>query len=89
MGGNLFNRVTWWKGDRYRTHEPPVWQGGNDPAIILSPKIEHYSYYFEEDVKFKDKWYGGEVLCKSLEFLLEAKEDLCRTLEIPVRSQQD
>lgn len=57
--GNPFNRLWNWKGENFECHEPPRLSGGNGKTVILSEKMEHYSYYFEEDVKFKDEWYGG------------------------------
>jgi len=54
-----YNRLWFWQGEGFEKHEPPILQGGNDPAILLPQRFNHYSYYFEQDVKFKDQWYGG------------------------------
>lgn len=49
-----------WSGERFICHEPPIIEGqmGKD-AIMLSQKFVHYNYYFEQDVIFKNEWYGG------------------------------
>lgn len=57
-GGNTMNRLWDWKGEYFATHEPPVLFGGNGLEIELPKKHNHYSYYFEDDVKFKAEWYG-------------------------------
>ena len=69
VGHNLVCRGEWgdgphrrlwkWHGELFEKHEPPVLMGGGEPHIILPQRFEHYAYYFECDVKFKDKWYGG------------------------------
>jgi len=54
-----YNRLWQWKGESFKTHEPPVLKGtwwARD--AILTPRFRHYNYYFEWDVKFKDQWYG-------------------------------
>ena len=55
-GGPDFIRLWDWKGESFILHEPPI-LSGNGKNIIINEKINHYSYYFEEDVKFKDEWY--------------------------------
>lgn len=49
----------WRKDQRFKTHEPPEMLGGNGKQVLLSQRFNHYAYYFEKDVKFKDAWYGG------------------------------
>lgn len=57
-GANLFTRVFNWTGEDFLRHEPPILNTPNDTAIILNGyRFEHYSYYFEKDVVFKDNWY--------------------------------
>jgi hypothetical protein len=55
-----YTRLWNWEGEYFLCHEPPVLEGeiGRDP-VMLSPVFKHYNYYFEKDVIFKDKWYGG------------------------------
>ena len=55
--GTPFIRLwIWEKGDRFSSHEPPV-LSENKNKVLLSEKMKHYSFYFENDVKFKDLWY--------------------------------
>lgn len=55
-----YTRLWKWEGERFICHEPPVLEGlmGIDP-MMLTPVFKHFNYYFEEDVLFKDRWYGG------------------------------
>lgn len=55
-----YTRLWRWQGEYFICHEPPVLEGlmGKDPKM-LSPIFNHYNYYFDKDVIFKDKWYGG------------------------------
>ena len=49
-----------WEGESFVRHEPPTLEGCEDkPGKMLTPIFDHYSYYFDEDVKFKDAWYSG------------------------------
>ena len=51
-----------WAGESFTRHEPPTLdglEGREDLGKMLSPIFDHYSYYFDEDVKFKDAWYSG------------------------------
>ena len=34
-------------------------KGKNGPGYLLPQRFNHYSYYFEQDVKFKEAYYGG------------------------------
>lgn len=52
-------RLWKWCGQDFICHEPPLLQGAGKEAILLTPRFTHYNYYFERDVEFKDKWYGG------------------------------
>lgn len=58
--GHGYRRL--WKfepGRKFLSHEPPVLEGCNKilpPA--LTPRFDHLSYYYEQDVRFKSKWYG-------------------------------
>lgn len=55
-----YTRLWNWEGERFIYHEPPVIEGqmGVDPTM-LSSTFTHYNYYFEQDVAFKNEWYGG------------------------------
>jgi hypothetical protein len=57
-GDNFSTRLWWWQGQNFITHEPPVMQG-QQGVRYLPQKYEHYSYYFEQDVQFKSKYYKG------------------------------
>lgn len=58
-GGNLNTRLWIWNpSQRFTSHEPPIMSDASDP-IELPEKCNHYSYYFETDVNFKSKYYGG------------------------------
>ena len=49
-----------WEGESFVRHEPPTLEGCDDkPGKMLTPIFDHYSYYFDKDVKFKDAWYSG------------------------------
>lgn len=49
-----------WEGESFVRHEPPTLEGCEDKdGKMLTPVFDHYSYYFDEDVKFKDAWYSG------------------------------
>jgi hypothetical protein len=56
--GGGYPRLWHWKGESLRTHEPETFHG-DWPAVYLPQKFNHYNYYFENDVKFKDAWYSG------------------------------
>jgi hypothetical protein len=57
-GDNIHTRLWWWKGQKFKTHEPPVMEGQKS-VMLLPQKYVHYSYYFEQDVVFKSKYYKG------------------------------
>lgn len=57
--GLPYRRLWKWKGQEFESHEPPVLSGGNGHTVLLPQRFNHYAYYFEKDVVFKDKWYGG------------------------------
>ncbi len=54
-----YNRMWMYKpGMKFLSHEPPRLSGAT--KILhhrLTPRFNHYSYYHEEDVIFKSKWY--------------------------------
>jgi len=54
-----YRRLWNWSGADFLSHEPPKLADGNNPRYLLTPKFNHYSYYFEEDVKFKEAYYGS------------------------------
>ena len=54
-----YRRLWDWSGELFKTHEPPSLDGKNGPGLLLPQRFNHYAYYFEEDVKFKETYYGG------------------------------
>ncbi len=54
-----YRRLWKWEGEYFKSHEPPELEGGNGKTILLPQRFNHYAYYFERDVRFKDAWYGG------------------------------
>jgi len=52
-----YTRLWNWKGQYFKTHEPPELEGGNGNKQMLPIYFDHYNYYFEQDVEFKDSWY--------------------------------
>ena len=58
-GEGPYNRLWNWNGEYFKTHEPPVLEHGNGVEVNLSPRFNHFSYYFEKDVVFKNSWYSG------------------------------
>lgn len=54
-----YRRLWKWKGQYFKSHEPPILEGGNGKEQLLSQRFNHYAYYYEKDVEFKDKYYGG------------------------------
>jgi hypothetical protein len=54
-----YRRLWKWKGQQFKSHEPPLLVGGNGAHAVLPIYFNHYNYYFEQDVSFKDKWYSG------------------------------
>lgn len=74
-GGNTMTRLWNWTGEFFNSHEPPV-LGKAGYTVVLPKKYHHYSYYHEEDVKFKSQFYNygedffnrWEILQKQTEF---------------------
>lgn len=55
-----YPRMWHWQGENFKCHEPPILEGTeNKPSKLLSPRFNHFNYFFEKDVKFKDLWYSG------------------------------
>ena len=54
-----YTRLWNWSGEYFEKHEPPTLRGGNGISLTLKPRFNHYNYYFEQDVSFKNDWYGG------------------------------
>ena len=52
-------RVWDWEGEYFLKHEPPTLNCPQGNFGTLKARFNHYNYYFEEDVKFKNDWYGG------------------------------
>lgn len=62
--GNVekYRRLWRWRGEFFKSHEPPVLNGKNGPGFLLSQRFNHYAYYFEDDIKFKEEFYGYKKL---------------------------
>jgi hypothetical protein len=56
---NAYRRLWRWSGQQFCIHEPPTLEGGNGREILLRPRFQHFSYYFEKDISFKEKYYRG------------------------------
>lgn len=54
-----YRRLWKWRGQRFKTHEPPELEGGNGLEVLLPQRFKHYAYYFPEDVQFKEAFYSG------------------------------
>lgn len=54
-----YRRLWDWNGEEFLTHEPPTLKGKNGPGFLLTPRFNHYAYYFKNDVKFKQLYYKG------------------------------
>lgn len=54
-----YRRLWRWRGESFKAHEPPTLDGKNGPGFLINVKFNHYAYFFEEDVKFKEKYYQG------------------------------
>lgn len=54
-----YRRLWRWDGRGYSTHEPPELEGGNGVEKLLPQRFSHYAYYFDQDVQFKEQYYGG------------------------------
>lgn len=54
-----YRRLWHWRGQQFARHEPPELAGGNGHTVLLPERFEHFAYYFERDVAFKARYYGG------------------------------
>ena len=54
-----YRRLWDWKGEMFLKHEPPTLVGKNGPGLLLPQRFNHYAYYFDQDVKFKEIYYQG------------------------------
>lgn len=52
-----YRRLWKWRGEYFEYHEPPILIGGNGKSILLPQRFNHFSYYFEKDIIFKNHWY--------------------------------
>ena len=53
-----YRRLWDWHGESFKSHEPPILDGNNGPGILIPIKFNHYAYYFESDIKFKEDYYS-------------------------------
>jgi hypothetical protein len=54
-----YRRLWLWNGELFKTHEPPVLGVKNESIVLLPQRFNHFAYYFDEDVEFKEAWYPG------------------------------
>ncbi len=57
-GSGFVTRLFIWEGQRFQSHEPAALEGIKDKIKLEGLKFDHYSYYFIEDIQFKEKYYG-------------------------------
>jgi len=58
-GSGRVNRLWQWKGQYFNSHEPAVMKTQTKTTLLLPYKFDHYSMMFDQDVKFKSKFYRG------------------------------
>jgi hypothetical protein len=51
-------RLWKWSGQLFASHEPSILDG-QGLTVVCPEGIDHYSYYFDEDVRFKSQFYKG------------------------------
>lgn len=74
-GSGALNRLWKWTGQYFKSHEPALLEGQKRCDVIPDVHFEHYSYYFDKDVKFKSQYYSGhENVYKNLNKIRTAKE---------------
>jgi hypothetical protein len=56
---NAYRRLWRWRGQQFKTHEPPELEGGNGRCVLLPQRFTHNSYRYEKDVIFKSRYYQG------------------------------
>lgn len=56
-GSGWVNRLFLWRGQRFISHEPSLMDTHNRTVAIEGVKFDHYSYYFEQDIKWKEQYY--------------------------------
>lgn len=54
-----YRRLWNWCGEKFKSHEPPQLDGKNGPGLLLPQRFNHYAYYFEQDILFKEHYYSG------------------------------
>lgn len=57
-GSGKVCRLFRWRGQKFISHEPPL-MFKRDKTFESELSFDHYSYYFENDVAFKEKYYKG------------------------------
>lgn len=59
-GSGFVKRLWKWKrGMTFAKHEPPTMVGEGAKVMFLPQKFHHFSYTFEKDIAFKEKYYRG------------------------------
>ena len=72
------NRVWKWKGEDFISHEPAMIYG-QGKALAIPVSFNHYSYVFDKDVQFKEKYYGYINLYERWKLIQESLEE-----ELPI-----
>lgn len=72
------NRIWKWKGEDFTSHEPAMIYG-QGKALAIPVSFNHYSYVFDKDVIFKEKYYGYEGIYERWKAVEESEEE-----ELPI-----
>lgn len=54
-----YRRLWLWFGERFLSHEPPQLDREDKVRLFDTIRFDHYAYTNENDVRFKDEYYGG------------------------------
>lgn len=69
-----YRRLWKWRGQQFKTHEPPELVGWNGATVLLPQRFNHYAYYFEKDVLFKQEYYGQKSLLENWTKIVKSTE---------------
>ncbi len=90
QGANAYKRLWKWDGEWFKSHEPPILGDGSLAEYYIPIRFNHYAYYYEKDVKFKNDWYGGhEGICKKWKWLQEDAKNRAVGYEWPISTLLD
>lgn len=75
-GSGVHKRIWKWNGQRFLSHEPPVLES-EQREVVCPYGYKHYSYYFEQDVRFKAEYYKGhESVYSGWKYLKDHRDEL-------------